>query len=144
MLRIRVLGWEGVQHLWDYITLLKIKCITILVLTSSDWFWSVLTSSDQFWLVTYKLKTCLIWLLTWPDQGSVRCSQTRLRCPDPDQGSVTFSQGSVQSGLFWVRVIWPIVSTKKIKVKHYCYNMLLITKLRVFLTFLALKWIVKV
>ena len=37
-----------------------------------------------------------------------------------------------------------IVSAKKIKVKHYCYNMLLITKLRVFLTFLALKWIVKV
>ena len=37
-----------------------------------------------------------------------------------------------------------IVSAKKIKVKRYCYNMLLITKLRVFLTFLALKWIVRV
>ena len=38
----------------------------------------------------------------------------------------------------------PIVSAKKIKVKCYCYNMLLVTKLRVFLTFIALKWIVEV
>ena len=43
-----------------------------------------------------------------------------------------------------ITVAVAIVSTKKIKVKHYCYNMLLITKLRVFLTFLALKWIVKI
>ena len=51
---------------------------------------------------------------------------------------------SVVAPFCHVFILDPIVSAKKIKVKRYCYNMLLITKLRVFLTFLALKWIVKV